>query len=144
MASNSIAHIVSPFKFMLLLMNIMLVISICHMRDEFIYSGLRVEYGSSSQEYKDADTQFIVCLTLFLVCNCLQLLIVFLGINLFLDVTNMILSFIHAAGVLSLYSYIMNSWTHGFMWNLFIPFGVFPLLLEGVMCFYSWSHFKID
>ncbi len=118
---------------MLLLMNIMLVISIFHMRDEFIYSGLRIEYDNTSKEYDDADTEFIICLTLFLLCTILQEFLVFLGINIFLDVTNMILCFIHGVGVINLSAYILNSWTHGFLWRLFIPFGAVPLAIESVM-----------
>ena len=67
MASNSIAHVVSPLKFMLLLMNIMLIITILFMREEFVYSALRIEFTNSSSEYKDADNEFLACLILFLV-----------------------------------------------------------------------------
>ena len=67
MASNSVAHVISPLKFMLLLMNIMLVITVAYQRDEFIFSKLRQNYTKSSSEYSDSDDEFIVAITLFLV-----------------------------------------------------------------------------
>mmetsp|Transcript_8833 Transcript_8833/g.7812 ORF Transcript_8833/g.7812 Transcript_8833/m.7812 type:complete len:145 (+) Transcript_8833:15-449(+) len=144
MASNSIAHVISPLKFMLLLMNIMLVITILNMRDEFVFSGIRIEFNKDSSEYKDADNVFIVCLVFFLVCNVVQIILVFLGLNIFLDIMNMMLCFIHGLGVINLSYFVLNSWTSRYLWFLFGPFAVLPLGLEAVMSFYSYTHFKRD
>ena len=144
MASNSIAHVVSPLKFMLLLMNIMLIITILFMREEFVYSALRIEFTNSSSEYKDADNEFLACLILFLVWNLVQEFLVFMGFNIFLDIMNMILCVIHGVGVINLSYYILNSWTYRFLWFLFVPFAVLPLGMEVIMFFYSYTHFKRD
>ena len=58
MVSKSAAHVISPFKFIVLVMSIMLLISISYQRDEFVYKALRIEYTSSSNEYKSSDNEF--------------------------------------------------------------------------------------
>ena len=91
MSSKSVAHVLAPFKFMLIIMNIMLVISMLHMREEFIFARLRMDFGKSSSNYKDADNELIVGLVLMLATLIIQEFIVLIGVNLFLDEANMLL-----------------------------------------------------
>ena len=142
MVSKSAAHVISPFKFIVIIMSIMLLISICYQRDEFVYKALRIDYSNSSSEYKSSDKEFMAWLGLFIAFNVIEEILVLFGFNIFLDEANLVQCTIHSVGVIAIAAFILNSWSYKSLWYLWIPFGIIPLGIEIWMWFYSRAQFK--
>ncbi len=59
-----------------------------------------------------------------------EFLLMVLGISLLYNKTNIVQIFLHFLGCLFTTWFVLDNWRFGYMWGLWLPFGLLPFCLE--------------
>ena len=149
---SSIAGVVQPTKFLLIIIQIVLLSVILETKvlffvlinqNNFIYQGISISLGSDSSEYQQANQQYLnleikpFSLTgitiVFLICVLLEFFIMFSGVTLFHDRMNLVQILFHVMSIIATSVFITGKGHYYQLWKIWIVGGYIKFFLNDVI-----------
>ena len=119
-----------PTKFLLLLIQILLLTLILQLREEHIYWQIGFDFNEGSTQYKVADKTLVGVTVCYIIIMAFEFLTMILGISLLFHKLNLAQIVLHSLGCVLCTWFILDSWRYTYMWVLWGFFGIIPFVLE--------------
>mmetsp|Transcript_25523 Transcript_25523/g.44509 ORF Transcript_25523/g.44509 Transcript_25523/m.44509 type:complete len:127 (-) Transcript_25523:487-867(-) len=121
----TIAETLIPAKFMSLILQFLLTIFAIYTREDNIFAGIDDDASKSSKAYTDAENVLLAGVALSILCNGVELALLFTGMSLFFDRINTIRKanseiMMHGFGVLFTTWFILDNWVFTLIWPIFV------------------------
>jgi len=138
-----ITETIVPAKFLSLISQVVMTITIVFTRKDHIYTALGNDASESSSEFEDAEASLLACVTLALIFNAFEVGVLFSGVSLFHDKVNISEIFLHCVGVILLSWFILDDWTYEAIWAIWAFTSLVPFLLEILVVATSKRIYKV-
>ena len=122
--------ILIPSRFLIFILQVLLTITAGISRKDNILAGIDSNLTENSQEYSDANKEFLVALILFYVFEAIEMGIMLSGLTLFNNKLSIVQIFFHSVCVLLLCWFNHEQWEYWSMWTEWVIGGIVPVLLE--------------
>eukprot|EP00826_Nyctotherus_ovalis_P039038 TRINITY_DN3719_c0_g1_i14.p1 TRINITY_DN3719_c0_g1~~TRINITY_DN3719_c0_g1_i14.p1 ORF type:complete len:130 (+),score=25.62 TRINITY_DN3719_c0_g1_i14:165-554(+) len=124
--------VLAPTKFLLCILQLLLVIVIIQVRREFINFSVPAELinDTSASSFKDAQSEYffhhcrlLACSILFIVTLAVEVVGLLLGLSLFSNQINLLQILLHVVGCILSVWMILMEWSVSVLWGIWAPFG---------------------
>ena len=139
-----VSQVVMPVKFILMLLQFLLIIFVLATREEYIYQGVPSwKAFPDSVEYKQADSSVLAASLIFLLLIFLEFLTLIFGVSIMFNKVNVLQCVLHFIGVLATIWQVLNHNNYKMMWSLMAFFGVLPFALEVTVLILAFTRYHV-
>jgi len=122
-------HILIPAKFIGLILHLIATTMLYFSYPDNIIAAYPQIISYSDTSYVGGKTSFLAANTLTVIGLAVEVIIMFVGVNLFKERHSFLLATLHIIGAILYISYGYGQWQFSSLWALWAVFSLFPLLL---------------
>jgi transmembrane protein 107 len=123
-------HILVPAKFISIIMHLVATTMLYFSYKDNVISAYPALSTTSDSLYSGGKTSFMAANTLTIIGLAIEMIILFVGVNLFKERLSFIVATIHYLGCIIYISYGYGQWQFSSIWPLWLVFSLVPVMIE--------------
>ena len=141
--TRSINEVVIPIKFILIILQFVLLVGILATKDEYIFVGIKKFSKITDKEFKDAEQEILGLTWLTILMLCSELVTLSMGISVMFEKTNVFQVLFHFVGVNHLTLMILDRYAYTQMRSILFFYAFIPFLLEVIVSLFACKKINI-
>ena len=139
-----VSQVIMPVKFMLILLQFLLIVFVLATREEYIFQGVPSWKASpDTDEYKQAQHSVLAASLIFLFLVFLEFITLTFGVSIMFNKVNVFQCVLHFIGCLATIWQILNHNNFKMMWSLMAFFGAIPFFLEISVVMLAFTRYHV-
>ena len=136
-------EIVIPVKFILIILQFVLLVGILATKDEYIFVGIPKFSKITDQQFLDAESEILALTWLTIILLVSQLVTLSLGISVMFEKINVFQVLLHFVGVNHLILMILDRYSYTQMRSILFFYAFIPFMLEVIVSLFACKKINI-